>query len=177
MSDERGSDLILNLCYASVGSNVGEREAAVLRVPRVIEKSGAGRRVRMSSLYETAPVGCAPMGLFINAVVEFEPLLCAEDLLKRFKEIEKAAGRRSGRNEPRELDLDIVAFGSATIRTDALAVPHPRYRERAFVLVPLMEIAPGFVCPETGRGIGEMVASLPAGQGIARVSSRRAILV
>jgi 2-amino-4-hydroxy-6-hydroxymethyldihydropteridine diphosphokinase len=174
--DERGPDLILNPCYASVGANVGDREAAVLGVSRAIEERGAGRRVRMSSLYETAPVGCARMGLFINAVVEFESLLCPEDLLKRFKEIEKAAGRRGGHNEPRELDLDIVAIGAATIRTDELTVPHPRYRERAFVLVPLMEIAPGFVCPETGRRIGEIVSSLRGSQGIVTVSSRRTVL-
>jgi len=175
--DERGPDLILNPCYASVGANVGDREAAVLGVPRALEECGAGRRVRISSLYETAPVGCAPMDLFVNAVVEFESLLCPEDLLKRFKAIEKSAGRSGGHNEPRELDLDIVAIGDVTIRTGELSVPHPGYRERAFVLVPLMEIAPDFVCPETGRRIGEMVSSLSAAQGIVKVSSRRAVLV
>ena len=177
MFDERGPDLILNPCYASVGANVGDREAAVLGVPRAIEEWGAGRRVRMSSLYETAPVGCVATAFFINAVVEFESLLCPEDLLKRFKAIEKSAGRSGGHNEPRELDLDIVAIGDVTIRTGELSVPHPGYRERAFVLVPLMEIAPDFVCPETGRRIGEMVSSLSAAQGIVKVSSRRAVLV
>ena len=177
MFDERGPDLILNPCYASVGANVGDREAAVLGVPRAIEEWGAGRRVRMSSLYETAPVGCVATAFFINAVVEFESLLCPEDLLKRFKAIEKSAGRSGGHNEPRELDLDIVAIGDVTIRTGELGVPHPGYRERAFVLVPLMEIAPDFVCPETGRRIGEMVSSLSAAQGIVKVSSRRAVLV
>ena len=176
MLDERGPDLILNPCYASVGANVGEREAAVLGVPRAIEEWGAGRFVRISSLYETAPVACAPMGFFINAVVEFESLLCPEDLLKRFKAIEKSAGRSGGHNEPRELDLDIIAIGDAAIRTGALTVPHPSYRERAFVLVPLMELAPDFVCPETGRRIGELVSSVSGTQGIVKVSSRRAVL-
>jgi 2-amino-4-hydroxy-6-hydroxymethyldihydropteridine diphosphokinase len=116
------------------------------------------------------------MGLFINAVVEFESLLCPEDLLKRFKAIEKSAGRSGGHNEPRELDLDIVAIGDAAIRTGELTVPHPRYRERAFVLVPLMELVPDFACPETGRRIGDIVSSLPGEQGIVRVSSRRTVL-
>jgi 2-amino-4-hydroxy-6-hydroxymethyldihydropteridine diphosphokinase len=174
--DERGPDLIFNPCYASVGANVGDREAAVLGVPRAIEESGAGRCVRISSLYETAPVGCAPMGFFVNAVVEFESLLCPEDLLKRFKAIEKSAGRSGGHNEPRELDLDIIAIGDAAIRTDALTVPHPSYRERAFVIVPLMELAPDFVCPETGRRIAELVSSVSGTQGIVKVSSRRAVL-
>jgi len=176
MPYERGRDLIFNPSYVSVGSNVGNREAAVLEVPRMIEERGAGRRVRMSSLYETEPVGCAPMDLFINAVVEFESLLCPEDLLKRFKAIEKSAGRSGGHNEPRELDLDIIAIGDAAIRTGALTVPHPSYRERAFVLVPLMELAPDFVCPETGRRIGELVSSVSGTQGIVKVSSRRAVL-
>lgn len=176
MLDERGPDLILNPCYASVGSNVGDREAAVLGAARTIEESGAGRSVRISSLYETAPVGCDPMGLFINAAVEFESLLCPEDLLKRFKAIEKSAGRSGGHNEPRELDLDIVAIGSTVIRSGALTVPHPRYRERGFVLVPLSELSPDFVCPETGRRIGELLLALPGTQGIVKVSSRRAVL-
>ena len=176
MPYERGRDLIFNPSYVSVGSNVGNREAAVLEVPRMIEERGAGRRVRMSSLYETEPVGCAPMDLFINAVVEFESLLCAEDLLKRLKAIETAAGRSGGHNEPRELDLDIVALGTSLVRSGTLAVPHPRYRERAFVLVPLMEIAPDFICPETGRRIGDIVSSLSAVQRIVRVSSRKTVL-
>jgi 2-amino-4-hydroxy-6-hydroxymethyldihydropteridine diphosphokinase len=160
----------------SVGANVGDRESAVLAVPRLIEESGAGRRVRMSSLYETAPVGCAHTGFFINAVAEFETLLCPEDLLKRLKAIEKAAGRSGGHNEPRELDLDIVALGAAVIRSEALVVPHPRYRERAFVLVPLLEIAPDFVCPATGRRVEDIVSSLSEGHGIVRVSSRKTLL-
>jgi 2-amino-4-hydroxy-6-hydroxymethyldihydropteridine diphosphokinase len=159
-----------------VGSNVGNREAAVLGVPRMIEERGAGRNVRISSLFETEPVGCPPMGFFINAVVEFESLLCAEDLLKRLKAIETAAGRSGGHNEPRELDLDIVALGTSLVRSGTLAVPHPRYRERAFVLVPLMELAPDFVCPETGRRIGDIVSSLAAVQRVVRVSSRKTVL-
>jgi 2-amino-4-hydroxy-6-hydroxymethyldihydropteridine diphosphokinase len=129
----------------------------------------------MSSLYETEPVGCGLTGRFINAVVEFEPLLCPTDLLKRLQTIEKRMGRRGGHDEPRELDIDIVTLGDAVIETAGLTVPHPRFRDRAFVLIPLGEIAPRFRCPLTGRDIGELIASLPGEQGIEKISRRKAV--
>jgi 2-amino-4-hydroxy-6-hydroxymethyldihydropteridine diphosphokinase len=160
----------------SVGSNTGERETAVLGVPRLLEEHGVGRRALMSSLYETAPVGDGQMPFFINAVVEFEPLLLPLDLLKRLKEMEKAKGRTGSRGDPRPLDIDIVAWGATTVRSETLTIPHPRYRERAFVLIPLGEISPFFVCPETGRSIEELLSSLPEDQYVSRVSSRRTFL-
>ena len=131
----------------------------------------------MSSLYETEPVGCAPMNRFVNAVVEFEPLLCPADLLKRLQTIEKLAGRRGGHNEPRELDIDIIALGAAVIDMPDLVVPHPRYHERAFVLIPLFELAPRFRCPATGREIGEMLAAIAPRRGVSRISARKMISV
>jgi 2-amino-4-hydroxy-6-hydroxymethyldihydropteridine diphosphokinase len=174
MSDERGIDLIAGPAYVSIGSNMGRREELVLSVPRLVEASGAGRLTRMSSLYETAPVGCVPMESFINAVVEFESLLCPGDLLKRLQAIEQAAGRTGAHNEPRELDLDIITIGDVVIETESLVVPHPRYRERAFVLIPLLEVAPGFVCPITGVEIRRLVSPPPPGRVI-RVSSRKTV--
>jgi 2-amino-4-hydroxy-6-hydroxymethyldihydropteridine diphosphokinase len=176
LSDERGADLSPHCAYLSVGSNVGGREAAVLGVPRWLEECGAARPTRMSSLYETVPVGCPPMDPFINAVVEIETLLRPLDLLERLRLLEKTMGRTGRREEPRELDIDIVTYGASIIRSDALTVPHPRFRDRAFVLVPLREISPGFVCPETGLSVDDMIASLPAGQGVTRVSRRKAVL-
>jgi 2-amino-4-hydroxy-6-hydroxymethyldihydropteridine diphosphokinase len=176
VSDERGPDLSSSPAYLSVGSNVGEREISVLGVPRLLEELGVGRRARISSLYETEPIGCAPMGFFINAVVEFEPLLCAGDLLKRLQAIEMRMGRRSGHGEPRELDIDIVALGDSIIRSEALTVPHPAYRDRAFVLVPLEEIAPHFTCPATGRCIDDLILSLSGDQRVVKVSTRKTIL-
>jgi 2-amino-4-hydroxy-6-hydroxymethyldihydropteridine diphosphokinase len=160
----------------SVGSNVGEREAAVLGVPRRLEECGAGRSVRVSSLYETVPIECPPMGRFINAVLEFEPLLPPLDLLERLKLIEKTMGRTGGRDEPRELDIDIVTYGESIIRDERLTVPHPRFRGRAFVLIPLREICPCFVCPETGRSVDDLICSLAEGQYVCRVSRRKAVL-
>jgi 2-amino-4-hydroxy-6-hydroxymethyldihydropteridine diphosphokinase len=176
MSDERGADLNASPAYLSVGSNVGKREIAVLGVPRLIEALGAGRRARISSLYETEPIGCAPMGIFINAVVEFEPLLCPWDLLKRLQAIEKQVGRRGGHNEPRELDIDIVTLGASVIQSEVLTVPHPAYRDRAFVMIPLKEIAPRFTCPATGRCIDDLISSLSGDQRVVKVSSRKTVL-
>ena len=116
------------------------------------------------------------MAHFINAVVEFEPLLCPVDLLKRLKLLEKRMGRTGGRDEPRELDLDIVACGTSIIRGETLTLPHPRYRDRAFVLIPLREISSSFVCPETGRSIDDLVSSLGERQYVCKVSSRKTVL-
>ena len=154
---------------------MGERESAVAAVPRLLEQGGLGGRVRISSLYETAPVGVPEMPFFVNAVVEFEPLLLPGDLLKRLKEMEKAGGRTGGRADPRPLDIDIVAWGGTVFHSDLLTIPHPRYRERAFVLIPLGELSPFFVCPETGRSIGDLISSLPGGQRVSRVSSRKTV--
>lgn len=145
-------------------------------MPRWLETNALGRALSMSSLYETSPVGDPSLPFFINAVIEFEPLLTPADLLKRLQEMEKSRGRSSGPLQSRPLDIDIVAWGGTIVRSEALSVPHPRYRERAFVLIPLREIFPGFVCPETGRPIEELIASLPHGQRISRVSSRSAIV-
>ncbi|UCG52441.1 MAG: 2-amino-4-hydroxy-6-hydroxymethyldihydropteridine diphosphokinase [Candidatus Latescibacterota bacterium] len=177
MFDPRGSDLSADPAYLSLGSNLGERESAVLGVARTLETSGIGRCVRLSSLYETDPVGCPAMDVFINAVVEFESLLCPVDLLKRLKAMEKRMGRRGGRNEPRELDIDILTMGKTLVDTEDLVVPHPRYRERAFVLIPLRELAPRFRCPATGLGIDELIDALPERHGVVRVSGRKTIHV
>ncbi len=175
MSHQRGIDLTTRPAYLSIGSNLGKREIAVLSVPRIIEQAATGTNVRLSSLYETEPVGCLPMDRFVNAVVEFEPLLYGEDLLNRLQTIEKSLGRCGGHNEPRELDIDILTLGGQVFETKTLTVPHPRYRDRGFVLIPLKELAPGFVCPATGRRIDDLVEALPSSDGVVRISSRYTI--
>ena len=161
--------------FLALGANLGEREAAVLEALRRIEASGAARVLRCSSLYETDPVDMEPAPGFVNAVAEVRPLLSPVLLLKRLKTIEKQMGRRGGHNAPREIDIDVVTFGDRVIDTADLIVPHPRYASRGFVLEPLAEIAPGFVCPRHGRGIAEMIASLRGGERVARVSGRNII--
>lgn len=161
--------------YLGLGANVGDREATILRAAGLLESEGVGRSLRLSSLYESEPVDCAPMEDFVNAVVQLETLLCAEDLLERLQELERRLGRAAAHNEPRRLDIDIIALGNRLIRSEGLTVPHPRYRRRAFVLVPLQEIAPAYRCPETGLPIDDLVAAA-AGRGrVTRISSRRVV--
>jgi 2-amino-4-hydroxy-6-hydroxymethyldihydropteridine diphosphokinase len=171
MSDPNGKHL--TPAWLSIGSNVGDREQRCLEAVRAIGDSGAGRPTRLSSLYETDPVDCAPMRPFVNLAVEVEALLSPTDLLERLQAVEKEMGRSGGHSEPREIDIDIIAMGDCVLRGETLALPHPRYSRRRFVLVPLREIVPGFICPSSGRSIDDMIGQLPPGDGVERITARR----
>lgn len=161
--------------FLSLGASKGAREVAILRAIRAISASGAARVLAVSSLYETAPVGVAFPDFFINAAVQVRPLLSPRDLLNRLKTIEKELGRTGGHNAPREIDVDMIAYGNVSLDTAELCLPHPRYRERAFVLVPLREIAPWFRCPASGRRVEELIASLPTPGDVTRITRRATI--
>jgi 2-amino-4-hydroxy-6-hydroxymethyldihydropteridine diphosphokinase len=174
---DQGGVSSLTPAFLGLGANLGDRESAVLEAARALETSGIGRSIRVSSLYETEPVGCAPMNHFVNAVVQFEPLLCPTDLLKRLQTIEKLSGRSGGHNEPRELDIDIITLGTTMIEERDLVVPHPRYRERAFVLIPLKELAPRFKCPATGRTIDELLDAIAPCPDVSIIGTRKLLYV
>ncbi|MCH7548397.1 MAG: 2-amino-4-hydroxy-6-hydroxymethyldihydropteridine diphosphokinase [Candidatus Krumholzibacteriota bacterium] len=160
--------------YLGLGSNVGEREGFVLGALRHLEATGAASLVAFSDLYETQAVGMGKAMPFVNAVAEVATLLSPMDLLLRVKVIEREIGRSGGHNLPREIDIDIVAWGDSVFEMPGLIVPHPRYADRAFVLVPLRDVAPTFVCPVTGATIAAMIARVGTG-GITRISQRHAI--
>lgn len=162
--------------FIALGANLGRREENVLRAARRLESRGAGRVLRLSSLYESAAVGMGSAPPFVNAVAELVPLLSPRDLLERMQAIEAEFGRSGGHNQSRELDLDLVAFAGEVVETDALTLPHPRYRERAFVLIPLSEIAPTFRDPKTLRPVGDLVAALADANSVRLVSSHRWIV-
>ena len=168
MPESRGIDLT----YLGLGSNVGPREATILEAASSIRRLSVDGYIRVSSLYESTPVDCGPMRDFINAVVELMPLHPPCDLLNRLQAMERAAGRESGHNKPRELDIDIISMGERVLRTQGLTIPHPAFATRAFVLVPLRELAPGFRCPVTGRNIDDMVADLDPRDWVRQISSR-----
>jgi 2-amino-4-hydroxy-6-hydroxymethyldihydropteridine diphosphokinase len=110
------------------------------------------RLVRMSSVYETEPVGLREQPMFLNAVAEFESELSPQDLLARAQAVEQALGRvRTIRNGPRTIDVDLLLCGDAIVDTPELTVPHPRYKERRFVLEPLLELNPELRDPATGE--------------------------
>jgi len=128
-------------CYVGLGSNVGDRLQRLRHAVSLLDASEGIDVVASSSVYETDAIG-PPQAEFLNAVVEVRTSLGPRELLARLKEVEVEIGRTpSPRWGPREIDLDLLTYGDETIDDDELRVPHPRMSERAFVLVPLAEIA------------------------------------
>jgi 2-amino-4-hydroxy-6-hydroxymethyldihydropteridine diphosphokinase len=133
----------VTVAYVGIGSNLEDPQAQVLEAFEELDRLPHTRVVKRSSLYRTAPVGHAAQPDFINAVARLETGLSAERLLAEMQQVEERHGRkRSFANAPRTLDLDLLLFGDAKLSSPALTVPHPRMHERAFVLKPLLEIAP-----------------------------------
>lgn len=130
------------IVYIALGANLGDAQATLLDAVMSIANLPESEMTACSSLYKTAPVEAFGPDFF-NAVVALKTQLDAHELLLKLQQIENRAGRqRPYRNAPRTLDLDILLYGQARINTATLQVPHPRMRERAFVLVPLAQIAP-----------------------------------
>lgn len=129
--------------WVAVGSNLGDRVEACAIAFRAIAALPGTRVLRVSSLYLTEPVGLTGCEWFVNAVAEIETELDAHDLLASLLRIEEAQGRaRSGRTEPRTLDLDLLDAGGERREDPRCTLPHPRMHERRFTLAPLAEIAP-----------------------------------
>jgi len=154
-----------------LGSNVGDR---IGHCRWAIDEMGRieGCRVeRISSFYETDPVGYKDQDLFVNAVLELTSVLSPLELLDELLCIEKAMGRtRTIRWGPRIIDLDLLLFGETVMSHPRLTLPHPRMHERGFVLIPLAEIAPHAVHPVLRRSVKSLLASLPdAEKGINRL--------
>ncbi|ABM38289.1 2-amino-4-hydroxy-6-hydroxymethyldihydropteridine diphosphokinase [Polaromonas naphthalenivorans] len=142
--------------YVALGANLGDAAAALQRAVKALDQLPLTRVSRASSLYKTAPLDTdsasespAPGDDYLNAVVALHTGLTAPALLDALQALELQAGReRLYRNAPRTLDLDLLLYGSARIESARLTVPHPRMTQRAFVLVPLAEIAQGRVTAE-----------------------------
>lgn len=143
--------------YVGLGSNL-QKPAAQLRSGFAgLAALPTTRVVQHSSLYRSAPVGYADQPDFVNAVAEIETGLAPQVLLAALLEIERNHGRlREFQNAPRTLDLDILLYGELQLREAGLTIPHPRMHERAFVLVPLAEIAPRIVIPGMGPVIDQL---------------------
>jgi 2-amino-4-hydroxy-6-hydroxymethyldihydropteridine diphosphokinase len=128
--------------YIALGANLGDPVAFLCKAMDDLAGLPGVSLINRSSLYRTAPLESSGPD-YVNAVVEITTYLTAPDLLAQLQGLEQGAGRqRAYRNAPRTLDLDILIFGEARIDSKALTIPHPRMTERAFVLVPLAEIAP-----------------------------------
>lgn len=147
--------------HLGLGSNLGDREAnlrnaldALAEHPRIAVR-------RESSVYETEPLGPAGQGRYLNMAAEIETDLEPLELLKVAKTIETGLGREPAeRWGPRLIDIDIVLWGGLRLDTSALAVPHPEFRNRRFVLEPLAEIAPHAVDPVTGKTVARLMLEI-----------------
>ena len=156
--------------YVALGSNLGDPVAQLRTGARALGELPGSRLVRGSSLYRSAPVGLADQPDFINAVCEIDTSLMARDLMQALLAIETANGRvRDVPGGPRTLDLDLLLYGELVCQETGLILPHPRLHERAFVLYPLAEIAPGLGIP--GHGRVEALLAGCAGQTIERLAA------
>ena len=147
----------MNKVAIALGSNVGDREShlafALERLGRILG------RLRASTWHDTLPVGVAPQPNFLNGAVIGDTALTPRELLDELLAIERARGRvRPYEGAPRPLDLDLILFEDEVIDEPGLRVPHPRFRERLFVLEPLSEIAADWVDPKTGSTISALLA-------------------
>ena len=157
--------------YVALGANLGDAPAALRQAMRAMDQLPGTRVAEASSLYRTAPI-LSPAGRndgdagpdYINAVVVLDTSLPALELLDQLQTLEQAAGReRPFRDAPRTLDLDLLLYGQSRIDSPRLTVPHARMWQRAFVLVPLAEIAPKLVSPAQ--------LAVVAGQAIRRLNT------
>jgi 2-amino-4-hydroxy-6-hydroxymethyldihydropteridine diphosphokinase len=128
--------------YIALGANLGDRHATLQQAMQALGAMAGSGAMRSSRFYRSAPVDAGGPD-YLNAVAQLTTPLTAPDLLRALQALENAAGRqRPYRNAPRTLDLDLLLYGDARIDSAQLSVPHPRMWERAFVLVPLAELAP-----------------------------------
>jgi 2-amino-4-hydroxy-6-hydroxymethyldihydropteridine diphosphokinase len=154
--------------YIGLGANLGD---PIGQVRGALAALGSLGKLRASSLYRSEPHGDPQQPWYVNAVAELETALGPRELLARLQELERAAGRPAARppNAPRTLDLDLLLHGDCAIDEPGLQVPHPRYRERRFVLVPLLELAPGLADPVDGAPLARILAELDDPLGISRI--------
>lgn len=148
--------------YLALGANVGDRKQHLESALAQLGEAGV-RILRVSPVYETEPVGFTAQHWFYNLVVEAGTDLFPMQLLARIAKIEQALGRiRTVKNGPRTLDIDILLYGRAVVRSAKLEVPHPRMAERRFVLAPLGDLAPELRHPVTHQTIRSMLENAPA---------------
>jgi 2-amino-4-hydroxy-6-hydroxymethyldihydropteridine diphosphokinase len=143
----------------ALGSNIGDREGYLRSAVTKLQPSI--QHLRLSTFHETAPVGVGPQPLFLNAAAIGETSLTSRALLNMLLSVEQVLGReRPFPGAPRTVDLDLILYDDAVIDEPGLIVPHPRFRERRFVLEPLSELAPDWRDPVTGRTVEELLRAL-----------------
>ena len=153
--------------YLGLGSNMGNRQRNLDRALEMLSQRFPVDQV--SPIYDTEPLGNTNQPRFLNMVCQGHTRLAPAELLSLVKGVELKMGRAQGKsNTPRPIDIDILFFGEQVVDTPDLVIPHPRLTERAFVLVPLAEIAPGLVHPVNGKTVRELLQAVTETQGVLR---------
>lgn len=156
-----------NIAYISIGSNMGNRVNFLKKAIGLLDGDEGINVVDISSLYETDPVGFTDQPLFLNAVLKIETLYGPEQLLEKCLEAERKLGRkRDIRWGPRTLDLDILLYNQENIETENLSVPHPRMLERAFVIIPLLELNPDIMLPKMETPLIDVLEKIKDKEGV-----------
>lgn len=151
--------------YIALGTNIEPREDYINKALMTLSKSDRINISNESSIYETTPVGLADQADFLNMVVEIHTSLSPVELLDVCQSIEKELGRkRTIRNGPRTIDLDILVYNQEYRETEHLTLPHPRMHKRAFVLVPLKEIAPNLTIAGQHAHVKDLLEDLSASE-------------
>jgi 2-amino-4-hydroxy-6-hydroxymethyldihydropteridine diphosphokinase len=159
--------------YLALGSNVGETRGHIEQAIKLL--GDILRDIKQAPLYKTKAVGYTDQADFLNTAISGQTSLGSEELLSSIKEIEWQLGRvERFRWGPREIDIDIIFYGNQVLESENLALPHPAFRDRDFVLRPLADLSPDLIDPVTGQTISQLLAGLSANQKsiIARVDQK-----
>jgi 2-amino-4-hydroxy-6-hydroxymethyldihydropteridine diphosphokinase len=159
----------LKRVYLGLGSNIGDREGWLRKALAELEAPNLLLQ-RVSSVYETEPIGLPGQAWFLNMAAEFQTDLFPKQLLHRVQKIELELGRkRSIRNGPRTIDIDVLLYGDAVIHAEELEIPHPGFRRRRFVLEPLVELNAALRDPVSGQTVSRLLKQVQ-GQTVRRLS-------